>query len=45
MGSTALQFLGHQVDSEGIRPLEEKVTAILDFPLPTTRTKLREFLA
>ena len=44
LGATTLQFLGHQVDSEGIRPLEGKVTAILKFPTLTTRTKLREFL-
>ena len=36
LGATTLQFLGHQVDSEGIRPLEEKVTAILKFPLLTS---------
>ena len=34
----------HQVRSEGIKPLEEKVKAILDFPLPSTRKKLRQFL-
>ena len=43
LGATTLQFLGHQVDSEGIRPLEEKVTAILKFPLLTTHT-IHEFL-
>ena len=31
LGATTLQFLGHQVDIEGIRPLEEKVTAIQVF--------------
>ena len=40
MGVTTLQFLGHQIDNEGIRPLEETVTPILDFPLPATHTKL-----
>jgi len=44
LGASSLQFLGHQVNSEGIQPLEEKVTAILDFPLPLARKKLREFL-
>ena len=44
LGVTNLQFLGHQVDSEGIRPLEEKVEVIQEFPLPRTRRKLREFL-
>ena len=42
---TTLEFLGHQVSSEGIKPLEEKVKAILDFPLlPSTCKKLCQFL-
>ena len=44
LGITTLEFLGHQVNSEGIKPLEEKVKAILDFPLPLTHQKLRQFL-
>ena len=43
-GVTKLQFLGHQVDNEGIQPLQEKVLAIKNFPLPNTRKQLREFL-
>ena len=43
-GADQLQFLGHHVDSQGIRPLEEKVQVIRDFPQPTTHRKLREFL-
>ena len=42
-GVTKLQFLGHQVDKEGIQPLQEKVLAIKSFPLPNTRKQLREF--
>ena len=33
-----------QVDSDGIRPLDDKVRTIQEFPLPETRKKLREFL-
>ena len=44
LGVTTLEFLGHQVNSDGIQPLEEKVKAILDFPLPSTHKKLRQFL-
>ena len=44
LGVTTLEFLGHQVNSEGIKPLEEKVKEILDFPLPSTRKKLHQFL-
>ena len=43
-GATELQFLGHLVDSQGIRPLEEKVQAIMDFPQPTSLRKLRDSL-
>ena len=41
---TSLEFLGHQVSSKGIKPLEEKVKAILDFPLPSTHKNLHQFL-
>ena len=44
LGASSLQFLGHQIDSVGIRPLNHKVQVILDFPVPTTHRKLREFL-
>ena len=44
LGVNNLEFLGHQVNSKGIKPLEEKVKAVLDFPLPPTRKKLRQFL-
>lgn len=43
-GAEQLEFLGHHVDSQGIRPLEEKVQVIRHFPQPTTQRKLREFL-
>lgn len=43
-GAEQLDFLGHHVDSQGIRPLEEKVEVVRDFPQPTTWRKLREFL-
>ena len=44
LGVSSLQFLGHLVDSQGIRPLEEKVQVIHDFPQPVTRHDLRQFL-
>ena len=40
LGVETLQFLGHRVDSKGIRPLEAKVKAIQEFPRPETRKKL-----
>ncbi len=42
--SSLKYFLGHFVDSDGIRPLPEKVEAIHIFPKPATQRKLREYL-
>ena len=44
LGVDQLQFLGHQIDSDGIRPLTDKVRAVMEFPQPATPRKLREFL-
>ena len=44
LGVPELQFLGHMVSSKGIRPLEEKVQAVCDFPTPSTQHQLREFI-
>ena len=43
-GAESLDFLGHHIDCEGIRPLPHKVQTIQDFPQPSTHRKLREFL-
>ena len=44
LGVPSLHFLGHLVDSQGICPLEEKVTAVQDFAQPETRHDLCKFL-
>jgi hypothetical protein len=43
-GLSEVDFLGHHVDSEGIRPLPEKVSAVANFPLPSTPKELQTFL-
>ena len=43
-GVEELTFLGHHVSEKGIRPLEDKVLAVRDFPRPDSQRKLREFL-
>ena len=43
-GVSELEFLGHTVSSQGIRPSDTKVKAITDFPMPMSLRKLREFL-
>lgn len=43
-GAESLEFLGHEVSVAGIRPLDDKVKAIVEFPKPTTIEQLRRFL-
>lgn len=44
-GRTSIEFLGHLVDSKGITPLQDKVKAINEYPLPKVAKELRRFLA
>ncbi|PIK40292.1 transposon Ty3-G gap-Pol polyprotein [Apostichopus japonicus] len=44
LGVSSLDFLGHHITSQGIRPLAEKVEAIRQFPQPSTSRELREYL-
>lgn len=39
-----LDFLGHHLDADGIRPKQSKVSAIRQFPKPKTIKQLRQFL-
>jgi transposase InsO family protein len=43
-GKSKLEFLGYEVSADGIRPLEDKVQAIVNFPKPETVEQLRRFL-
>ena len=43
-GVEVIDFLGHRVSKEGIRPLTTKVEAILDFPAPTSVNLLEKFI-
>lgn len=43
-GQTKLEFLGYEVSTLGIKPLESKVQAIVEFPKPHTVEQLRRFL-
>ncbi|BHF61905.1 hypothetical protein SprV_0100488500 [Sparganum proliferum] len=44
LGVPSLDFLGHHVDAQSLRPLSSKVEAIRDFPLPTSKRQLQRFL-
>ena len=41
---TELNYLGHVVTSEGVRPDPEKVKAIKNFPIPKNTTDVKSFL-
>lgn len=43
-GKQEIDFVGYHVTSEGIRPLDEKIKAISEFPKPTNIEQLRRFL-
>lgn len=40
----SLNFLGHVVSPSGVKPTEDKVTVIKNFPRPITKRDLRRFL-
>lgn len=40
---SSVVFLGHEISQEGIRPIREKVAAVLDAPYPTSIEELRSF--
>ncbi len=41
---TSLQFLGHTVTAQGVKPDKQHLSAILQAPAPTDAVKLRSFL-
>ena len=43
LGKAKVEFLGHEVDAQGIRPLKEKVEAILKVKTPTSIKELQRF--
>lgn len=41
---TAVEYLGHRVDSKGLHILESKIIAVVDAPHPCDIQELRSFL-
>ena len=44
LGKSSLEFIGHCVTSSGVRPLQERVQHITDFPRPQSTKSLKKFL-
>jgi hypothetical protein len=40
----AVEFLGHLVGTDGVRPLQDKIAAVRDWPAPTSVAEVRVFL-
>jgi hypothetical protein len=43
-GYGELEFLGHIAGSGNIKPVQDKVSAIRQFPVPVTKKQIRSFL-
>lgn len=41
---TSVEYLGHQIDHEGLHPTQQKVEAIVNAPNPTNVSELRSYL-
>ena len=43
-GNATVTYLGKQVGHGQVRPVDAKITAVLSYPVPTTRREPRRFL-
>jgi hypothetical protein len=39
-----MEFLGHTINKDGIRPNKDKIRAIIDMPGPKTKSNMKSFL-
>lgn len=44
LAKKSIKYLGHAISSNIVRPMSDGLTAIRDFPKPTTPTQVRQFL-
>ena len=44
LGAPRVEFLGHIVTKSGVKVMEDKVQAVVDFPVPTCVAKVQEFM-
>lgn len=43
--ATRMEYLGHELTPEGVRPVDRLVTAVRDFPVPRDAAEVRRFVA
>lgn len=43
-GTTHLEYLGHELNADGVRPLDRLVTAVRDFTTPTDEASVKRFV-
>ena len=41
---SSVTYLGHQIDEDGLHPLQDRVTAIREAPTPTSVSTLKSYL-
>ena len=44
LATSEIEYLGHTLTSEGVRPNNKKVTAVSDFPVPKNVKEVKSFL-
>ncbi|OWZ06249.1 Gag-pol fusion protein [Phytophthora megakarya] len=42
--ATKLQYLGHELDAEGVRPMESLVRSVVEFPMSTDSAEVKRFV-
>eukprot|EP00644_Phytophthora_capsici_P012206 jgi/Phyca11/119321/e_gw1.38.66.1 len=42
--ATSMEYLGHELNCEGVRPLQRLVSAVQDFPKPETTEQAKRFV-
>lgn len=43
-GTTRLEYLGHELDAEGTRPLERLIKSVREIPVPTDEASVKRFV-
>lgn len=44
LAAERLEYLGHELDADGVRPMENLVGSVKDFPVPNDTTKVKRFI-